>query len=1798
MASLSPEKIAEYKETFALFDKDGDGTINSSELGTAMRAMGVNPTQGELDGMIKEVDQDGNGTIDFKEFCEMMEKKLEESGDQEEEMREAFKVFDKDGSGTISAEELRHVMVNMGEQLTEEEVEEMIKEADSDGNGEIDYHGRYCFPNMILPKVSSRFFDMKSNKPEQIGFAGKYLLQHNYLQRTLEKLGQMIKSQFAATKQQPQPVNNMQALFQMIDPGGNGIITADKLRRVSEEWGLGFSEDEIQNMIKEADPSGRGFVNFKEIDNLMETSKVAMEAEEKLLGGIEEAFEYFDPGQLGRIKSIDLGSALRMANVNPTPQDVRDLLKKLGYPRTITYNQFKRVTKEASRKDHLRLVAALQCFDPNNTGYLTPDKLREILKPTAGKTFTSFTKQDMEDIIQRFTRNGRIDTEVFVHYLMGQEKYLPAERQLPPTPEQTSLSRLRKHSGSDFGREERLEKTDIQPRLNAAFKRKLKFYQEMKYREELKQQREAKKMRKYTRTRRIRLHEIPENKTFSPKNESNDYDFDLGEKDDLENKDDIQDVGNTEINQAVLTSSGDQEFVDAPREQDTVQKNKDEPEFVSKKRKIESKSDDTAQNEPTVRTDRSKKAKNQSTKDKSRKKEKNKDLSVNDTNHEKKTSDIEKKTGQANVQSRKTKNDNLTGKRKVVSTDIVSKHLTEKGKEIETHKQGETKEDKKEETKDNSQSTDKIQTEKQAEENKVNDAKDKSKAKATKEKQKYENSLLYGIHANKDMGYADRHAIDKLREKEKQNAEEPTKPPQYSEIQKRKRSNEDDKNSEDKKATYVEITGNKKKYKEDKKVEVKQEDISAKKVRNEKEKQTEPTVKGYADMHELEKQRKELNRLEVLEIKANEDNKKLPAVENSVEAENNDKVPVKGYADLHRNDGKRNHKRDIDQSSLSESKEDCVPNSTHGEKERSQKEKEPPTYAKLNESYKQFKSNQPIAEEHRQEIIRHILFDGPQIELQAKKEKKYAELHPPEERANQIRSKGNTTVNNFEDSTYKKSEGSGNEVDVQKDDTKTYAKLNETNRKMKLEKALDNSLREMNEHVKPVDKIADPIEEIKPKGYADLHPASDRLLQLHPRQDDVVKDEKRIGDFDNNTTDIADTRHVEPASSKSYSKLNEISRKFRTERERTFVEPNTKPDIDLSKPKVSEDIIAPKPKGYADLHQANEITKNTVSFQEIKALVTLQPEQKIPPVFKEEEDNNTYAKLSEKQRKHKEELEKEIPLASYDNKLSTEDNKAPLPNTSQEKEVKGYMELHKQNPKPNPYVEFIPSVEHNEGKKTELKSSDDKHIDVSEDSRTEKGSRSYLKLAELSKKIYKPQTPDVFSTRPEKHTENLEYQKVTIEAKQKGYVDRYHPDEQIKEFDLLEYLELAANAKSPENVGILPSSKYTNKFRDDTENGTYTKRNAEAKKYYETKTDIHVQKPISDEPVAKQEKVEQPEPKMKRYTEIHQTDGRKQLLLAHDPPNHKQDISYHNNRNSDKTPKQQEEELVTYFKLNDTSRKYHENQHKDTQKAISAPIEKQHRKETQPQPTAPKGYVNRLRDIEKQKESNAKFYQSNHASLHEKENNNRRHKHSPKQLAEPNKPSYARLGEATRKRLANDQVESHQPRVALQVQPIENNTPSQVPIVKPKGYTDRHRDGVQLKGANQYMQHSQAKQNGTFQPSITKAFVREKSSNSAPGLLKTGYSNKPLPKFKASSNTPSYETQTRQSNVNNAPNQPDRNKTYAKQYRSVVQTNSKYNSTNQSTSATGNNTSAIIHKENVVKTSVSRKSKVLPPVSV
>ena len=69
---LTQEQFDHYSDTYAIFDKNGDGEITSQEFRLAMLAHGHSISKEQVQEMIVRFDKDGNGTINFPEFVQMM----------------------------------------------------------------------------------------------------------------------------------------------------------------------------------------------------------------------------------------------------------------------------------------------------------------------------------------------------------------------------------------------------------------------------------------------------------------------------------------------------------------------------------------------------------------------------------------------------------------------------------------------------------------------------------------------------------------------------------------------------------------------------------------------------------------------------------------------------------------------------------------------------------------------------------------------------------------------------------------------------------------------------------------------------------------------------------------------------------------------------------------------------------------------------------------------------------------------------------------------------------------------------------------------------------------------------------------------------------------------------------------------------------------------------------------------------------------------------------------------------------------------------------------------------------------------------------------------------------------------------------------------------------------------------------------------------------------------------------------------------------------------------------------------
>ncbi len=149
---VSKEKVEEYKDMFDKFDRDGSGEIEMNELYKLLKATGREITNQNAQKFIEQIDANGDGIVTFEEYVILMEKDAhpdemdlydwEDANDKEDVIIKSFKVFDIEKKGVISAGDFRMILSNMGSlqnRFTDEEIDRVMKEADIDPFGWVDY---------------------------------------------------------------------------------------------------------------------------------------------------------------------------------------------------------------------------------------------------------------------------------------------------------------------------------------------------------------------------------------------------------------------------------------------------------------------------------------------------------------------------------------------------------------------------------------------------------------------------------------------------------------------------------------------------------------------------------------------------------------------------------------------------------------------------------------------------------------------------------------------------------------------------------------------------------------------------------------------------------------------------------------------------------------------------------------------------------------------------------------------------------------------------------------------------------------------------------------------------------------------------------------------------------------------------------------------------------------------------------------------------------------------------------------------------------------------------------------------------------------------------------------------------------------------------------------------------------------------------------------------------------------------------------------------------------------------------
>jgi len=150
MEALTREQIGEYYDAFKCFDLNENGTLSTKELKYAMRMLGSNPTDSQVQELVNTKDFDGDGTINFEEFVNMIEER--NNLEEDENLFMIFSVFDPENNGFIEGRHIKRSLQSLVD-VPAEEIDEIIQKARITDERKI---GLEEFSALLVPLIFTR----------------------------------------------------------------------------------------------------------------------------------------------------------------------------------------------------------------------------------------------------------------------------------------------------------------------------------------------------------------------------------------------------------------------------------------------------------------------------------------------------------------------------------------------------------------------------------------------------------------------------------------------------------------------------------------------------------------------------------------------------------------------------------------------------------------------------------------------------------------------------------------------------------------------------------------------------------------------------------------------------------------------------------------------------------------------------------------------------------------------------------------------------------------------------------------------------------------------------------------------------------------------------------------------------------------------------------------------------------------------------------------------------------------------------------------------------------------------------------------------------------------------------------------------------------------------------------------------------------------------------------------------------------------------------------------------------------
>ncbi|XP_063677725.1 neo-calmodulin-like isoform X2 [Bolinopsis microptera] len=124
---------------FSAIDRNKDGRLSFTDLRLGFHELGISMPDDELKDMMNEVDQDGDGAINFSEMLTIMIRMHKQSRESQN-LQKVFEVMDKDGNKRISKTELKKALKLYGnKKVSASELDKIMIEVDFDNDGYISF---------------------------------------------------------------------------------------------------------------------------------------------------------------------------------------------------------------------------------------------------------------------------------------------------------------------------------------------------------------------------------------------------------------------------------------------------------------------------------------------------------------------------------------------------------------------------------------------------------------------------------------------------------------------------------------------------------------------------------------------------------------------------------------------------------------------------------------------------------------------------------------------------------------------------------------------------------------------------------------------------------------------------------------------------------------------------------------------------------------------------------------------------------------------------------------------------------------------------------------------------------------------------------------------------------------------------------------------------------------------------------------------------------------------------------------------------------------------------------------------------------------------------------------------------------------------------------------------------------------------------------------------------------------------------------------------------------------------------